>query len=200
MKFSDLASQLNDRVRLGIACAVALLWMFILLDLTDARERQLKEERLLERRIAQMQTLSKEEHWTDYKNNVEQRLTQFRMRCQTEESDGRVQAHFQDWLRAQMRECNIEPKDLEVSLPLPVAPQNDSSPSSPEAALPQELRTVRAKLEFPFNPETFHLFLARIANAEHWVWCDQFTVKNVTPHTAYMEIEAMYSIGAEGRP
>lgn len=201
MKLSDLASQLNDRVRLGIACTVALLWLFILLDLTDTRQRLLKEERLLERRIAQMQTLSKEEHWTAYKTDVEQRLTLFRSRCQTEESDGRIQAHFQDWLRNQMQECAIEPKELDVSLPLPIGQKNDSAPTSGEVSsnLPQELRTVRAKLEFPFKPDTFHLFLARIIQADHWVWCDQFTVKNYAPHTVYMEVEALYAVGAGER-
>lgn len=192
----------NRRLRLGLLAAIVLLWLFALLELDDHLASLRAEEEQLQGQIARISALLQEDHWLGDREKINRNLAQFRARAWREESEGRIQAHFQDWLQEQIEFSGIQPRELAVSLPQAGAAgqANATGLETPGkqptvAELPPEMRVVRARLVFDFQIESLHDLLTYLAASEHWLWIERMTVQNGGTRTVELELGALFVIG-----
>ena len=193
----------NRRLRLGLMAVFAIIWLLALLELNDHLSTARMEARQLRAQIARVQTLAKDSRWPGYRDRVTASLAQFRARAWREESEGRIQAHLQDWLREQLFDGGIEAKELVVSLPQAYkGPDNDDGTGAPGteqtetgSALPSEMRLVHARLVIDFREKPFLKLMAAIADSNHWLWVERLAVHNWGTRTVELELGALFVIG-----
>lgn len=192
----------NRRLRLGLVVAVALLWCFTLLELDDQVTTARASVKQLQGQIARTRALAQEAHWQEYREMTTRTLAQFRARAWREESEGRIQAHLQDWLRGELTKGGIEAKELVVSLPEPSGPaqegetsQTDVQEPRPESELPAEMRVVHARVVFDFIEGPFNELIAKLSSSDHWLWVEGLSVRNWGTRTVELELGALFVIG-----
>ncbi|MCG5500811.1 hypothetical protein [Ectothiorhodospira lacustris] len=179
----------KTRLRLGIGLAVALVWLFVLLELSEQLGEARTLEDRLQREIARNQAVAQETYWPTFRAEVHQRLDEFRAHAWREESEGLVQARFQDWLRAQLSGHALVVRDLVVALPTPLAD---------EALAPAEIRQVRARITLDFKPDALHDWLTELAESPHWVWVERMLVTQRGNPRVEMELTGLFIIGVSG--
>jgi hypothetical protein len=177
------------RLRVGVAAAVALLWVFLLLELADRVDAaQLRESRALTQ-VARMQRLSREDEWPAFRDVVNARLATLRERAWRGESEGLLQAQLQDWLTQRLTETGLVQRELAVSLPVPLEHPED-------VEVPAEYRLVRARVVFDFQPATFNVLVRALSESPQWVWVERLQVRNWGAPTVELELGALFIIGA----
>lgn len=177
------------RLRLGLAVVAALLWLFILLELSDHLSALRSSETQLATQVTRMKLMSREEQWPEFRDRVNRRLSEFRGRAWREESEGLVQAQLQDWLSAKMTASGLKARELAVSLPSAL----------PEGA-PVEMRVVRARVVFDFHSEAFHALMTEISGEQRWVWVERLAVRNWGTPSVELELGALFVIGPRDQP
>ena len=176
------------RLRVGVALAAALLWVFVLLDLADRVDAARTAEAGARAKIERMRLLASEEQWPAFRDTVNQRLEEFRARAWREESEGLVQARLQDWMLERMAQSGVTQRELSVSLPADLAEDQG-------AALPDEMRLVRARVVFDFQPASFLGLIDALSAAPNWVWVERMQVRNWGTPTVELELGALFIIG-----
>ena len=179
----------NRRLGLGLLVALSLLWLFLLLDLADRVDAAQAEELRLARQVQRMREAASEAEWPRYRDEVNQRLSEFRARAWREESEGLVQARMQDWLQQQLSAVGATQRELAVSLPVPM--------EGPEGLeMPPEMRVVRARVVFDFQPAGFNALLEALSAAPQWLWVDTLRVRNWGGSPSVeLELGALFIVG-----
>jgi hypothetical protein len=192
----------NRRLRLGLMVAVALVWCFALLELDEQVTASRKSMRQLQGQIARIKATAKEDHWHEYREMTTRTLAQFRSRAWREESEGRIQAHLQDWLREKLAHGGLEAKELVVSIPQASGPAREGAPEPvvsdeppPENELPTEMRVVHARMVFDFQEGPFNDLITTLSSSDHWLWVERLTVRNWGTPTVELELGALFVIG-----
>ncbi len=193
----------NRRLRLGLMAVVAIVWVLALLQLDDHLSAARQEEGQLRGQIIRLQAMGKEDRWPGYRDRVTKNLAQFRARAWREESEGRIQAHLQDWLREQLAEGGIKADELLVSLPQGYETPAEGTEESmtgiektrSEDDLPPEMRVVHARLTFAFHEQPFLKLMNAISGSAHWLWIERLTVRNWGKRTVELELGALFVIG-----
>jgi hypothetical protein len=178
----------TQRLRIGIALAAALLWVFVLLELADRVDAAQTAELRASSQVNRLRLLASEEQWPAFRDTVNQRLAEFRARAWREESEGLVQARVQDWMLERMTESGVTQRELSVSLPSEL----DTEQGAP---LPDEMRLVRARVVFDFQPASFHSLMEALSVAPNWVWVERLQVRNWGTPTVELELGALFIIG-----
>ena len=177
------------RLRLGIAAAAGLVWVFLLLELADRVDAaQIRESRALSQ-VARIQRLSREDEWPAFRDTVKTRLGALRERAWRGESEGLLQAQLQDWLTQRMTQIGLTQRELTVSLPVPLEHPED-------VAVPDEYRLVRARVIFDFQPGSFNVLMRALSESPQWVWVEHLRVRNWGSPTVELELGALFIIGA----
>lgn len=184
----------NRRLRSGLAVVVALIWLLGLLELWDRIDAARKEQAGLGDEVIRLQSVRGEQQWPAVRDQAYARLADFRSLAWREESEGRMQAMLQDWLREQLAAVGAQPRELSVTV-LParsVAPADGGRKSE----LPADMRIARARLSFEFKPDALHHFLAKLPASLHWIWVSRMTIENDSRKSVELELEALFLLGA----
>ncbi len=184
----------NPRLRAGLAAVLALLWLLGLLELSDALDAARKERLRLGEEVARLRSVGAEQRWPALREQAEAHLADHRSLAWREESEGRMQAMLQDWLREQLAAVGVQPRELVVT----VLPARNVSPSANgrKSDLPADMRIARARLSFEFKAEALHQFLARLPASRRWIWVSRMAVDNDRQRVVELELEALFVLGA----
>jgi hypothetical protein len=187
----DLRS--NLRLRAGLAVVVALLWLLGLLELSDRLDAARKERSRLSEEVVRLRLVRSEQQWPQLRDQAQARLADYRSLAWREESEGRMQAMLQDWLREQLATAGVQPRELSVA----VLPARSVAPAEAnrKSELPADMRIARARLSFEFKPDTLHQFLARLPASLRWIWVTRMTVENDSRRLVELELEALFVLG-----
>jgi hypothetical protein len=192
----------NPRLRAGLLAVAALLWLFGLFELDDRVRAAERERARLSDELARLRVAAAEQQWPALRDQVKQRLDDYRALAWREESEGRMQATLQDWLREQFAAVGLQPRDLQVSV-LPAsagaAAPGGASASAParKAELPTDLRIARARMAFDFQPDGLHRLLAALDASRRWIWVSRLSVDNGGRRSVELELEALFVLGAK---
>ena len=184
----------NVRLRIGLVAVVALLWLLGLLELLDMLDAARKDRSRLHDEVAELRLVGGEQRWPILRDQAEQRLADYRSLAWREESEGRMQAMLQDWLREQLATVGVQPRELSVT----VLPARSVAPAerSKKSELPADMRIARARLSFDFKPDTLHQFLARLPASQRWIWISRMSVENDSRRLVEIELEALFVLGS----
>lgn len=206
----------KPRLRLGLLAALVLGWIFALLELEAAGDAARLEETRLANEIGRMQAISGETHWWRQRDEVFVVLADLRRRAWREESEGRMQALMQDWVRDQLARHGLQATELNVVvLPAVELNRGDSrAGGSPGAArtsgepvvagqagtasIDSDLRLVRSRVVFDFQSDSLHQLLGAIAASPNWLWVPRLVVRNSGRRSVEMELEALFILGSRG--
>lgn len=195
-----LQLQAQPRALAGIALLLVLGWLALLLD-WDAR-RVAAEEQLVvqQRQLARLQGFAQEEQWLPALEASQAQLGQLRARLWHQESEGRIQAYFQDWLRAQLEQAGLKVVELNVSLPQTGAGGEQGVSSTEVAhALPPDMRVVRAQMTLEFDTDSLAAFMTNISSQERWLWLQRLQVRShPNRRSAELELGALFAVGTLG--
>lgn len=196
-----LQLQAQPRALAGIALLLVLGWLALLLD-WDAR-RVAAEEQLVvqQRQLARLQGFAQEEQWLPALEASQAQLTQLRARLWHQESEGRIQAYFQDWLRAQLEQAGLKVLELSVSLPQAgvAAEPGRALTEAAVDALPPDMRVVRAQMTLEFDTDSLAAFMTNISSQERWLWLQRLQVRShPNRRSAELELGALFTVGTLG--
>lgn len=188
----------SRRLRLGTIIIVALLWSYGLLTVDEAIESRKEDITTLEQQNEDLAKLARGQKSMQLQEESRRRLSDFRARVWREESEGRIQAAFQDWLQGLLAQQNLQARELNVSILTqpPIAQAEDNRVSK---RLPPEIRLVRAHLLLDFHPQQFVGLLAAFAESKHWVWTERLKIRNWGSPQLELELGALFAIGAKDK-
>lgn len=184
----------NARLRIGLMVVVALVWVLGLLEMLDQLDAARKDRSRLTGEVEELRLVGKEQHWMALRDQAQQRLADYRALAWREESEGRMQAMLQDWLREQLAAVGVQPRELTVT----VLPARGVTPAQRDgkAQLPADMRIARAQLSFEFKPDALHQFLARLPASLRWIWVSRMSVDNDNRRMVDLELEALFVLGS----
>jgi len=177
----------KPRLRLGLLAVIALAWVYGLLELEAAATAARQEQARLVDEVARMQGLGTEAEWRQQRDEVYARLTALRARAWREESEGRMQALLQDWLREQLAAQSLQARELTVAV-LPLSPQDEGS----------DLRLLRARLAFDFDADRLHALIGNLYQGPGAVWMPRVLVRTVGRRSVEMDLEFLFILGMPG--
>lgn len=198
---NDWARELreNPRLQLGLAVVVGLLWVLGLLELADRLDAARTERTRLADDLARLGSVAEGARWPRLRDDAQQRLADYRALAWREESEGRMQAAMQDWLREQFAALGVQPRELVVSvLPAAAAPAGQVAAESSAGTLPPEMRVVRARATFEFDPQRLHRLLAALPESRRWTWVSRLSVDHGTRRLVELELGALFVLGVKG--
>ena len=183
----------NRRLRAGLGVVLALIWLMGLQELWEQLEVARQERVRLKDEVVRLQSMRGEQQWTGLRDQAQTRLADYRSLAWREESEGRMQAMLQDWLREQLAAVGVQPREMSVT----VLPARSVSPSEGrrKSDLPADMRMARARLSFDFKPDALHQFLAKLPTSMHWIWVSRMTVENDNRRLVELELEALFVLG-----
>ena len=184
----------KPRLQAGLAVGLALLWLLVLLELSDALDAARLEKARLIDEVSRLRTVGAERRWPAMRDQAQARLADHRSLAWREESEGRMQAMLQDWLREQLASAGVQPRELVVT----VLPARTVTPSGSgrKAELPADMRIARARVSFEFRPDALHLVLAKLPASRRWIWVSRMSVDNDSQRVVELELEALFVLGA----
>lgn len=200
MKLPAVNWRKQSRALAGVAALFCMVWIYALLEMDERLTTLRGQEDRLRQQVARFGAVSQETQWGASRDELQRRMTAFRARAWREESEGRIQAHFQDWLREQLAAGGLKARELVVSLPQAGAAQASAAEPAgrdKEAeAMPAEMRIVRARVTLDFTSDSFNALLARLSASGRWLWVERLTVRNRPPvRTVEIELGALFVIG-----
>ena len=170
--FDKLAAELgaSRRLRLGLALIVAVLWLYGVLLLSDARDERTRGFRQASVQLARLQEAAGQTEWPQRLEEAKILQAALESGLWRGDSLGLSRAALQDWLAQQMKQAQV-PRPL-----ITLAAQEDDAAGAPGGAAPAGgapaaeaaelaagLWKVKAKLNFDFTAESLPLLLARLA-------------------------------------
>lgn len=191
-KQASQALRAQPRALSGFAVLLGVFWVAAWLE-ADAQVQALRAEATrLAIEVARLSALSSEVFWPDIRDQSRLRLAEFHARTWRGESEGHIQAAFQDWMRESLSAAGIKPRELVVSQPALAA-----EPGTEEGGLwPAEMRLVRARVVMDFAPQPLAEWFATLARQERWFRLDRLKIVNYARNpTVELEITALYVIG-----
>lgn len=183
---NDWRQELRDKpgLRLGLLVVIALAWIYGLLELEAAQAAASQERLQLVEEVARMQGLGSEADWRRQRDEVFARLTALRGRAWREESEGRMQALLQDWLRQNLSSQGLQARELTVAV-LPLAPQDQGS----------DLRLLRARLAFDFDADRLHGLIGALYQGPGAVRMPRLLVRTSGRPSVEMDLDVLFILG-----
>lgn len=183
----------NPRLRAGFAAVAVLLWVLVLLELSGELSAAREKRFQLNAEVTRLHEMRGEQQWTAWRDKAQERLADYRSLAWREESEGRMQAMLQDWLREQLAAVGVQPREMTVT----VLPARGAAPngSGRKFELPADMRLARARLSFDFKPDSLHQFLAGLSTSRHWIWVSRMVVENETRRVVDIELESLFVLG-----
>ena len=167
--FDKLTAELgaSRRLRVALSLIVAVLWLYGVLLLRDARDERTRGFRQASVQLARLQEAAGQTEWPQRLEEAKILQAALESGLWRGDSLGLSRAALQDWLAQQMKQAQV-PRPL-----ITLAAQDEDAPAAagsagaaPDAAaadLAAGLWKVKAKLNFDFTAESLPLLLARLA-------------------------------------
>lgn len=196
-----LQLQAQPRALAGIALLLVLGWLALLLDWDERRVAAQEQLAVQQRQLARLQGFAQEEQWLPALEASQAQLGQLRARLWHQESEGRIQAYFQDWLRAQLEQAGLKVLELSVSLPQAgvAAEPGRALTEAAVDALPPDMRVVRAQMTLEFDTDSLAAFMTNISSQERWLWLQRLQVRShPNRRSAELELGALFTVGTLG--
>lgn len=165
---AELAS--SRRLRVGLALIVAVLWLYGVLLLRDARDERTRGFRQASVQLARLQLAAQQTEWPQRLEEAKILQAALESGLWRGDSLGLSRAALQDWLAQQMKQAQV-PRPL-----ITLAAQEEDAPGAPGPAaaagatpdaaaadLAAGLWKVKAKLNFDFTAESLHVLLLKLA-------------------------------------
>jgi hypothetical protein len=151
----------NVRLRLLLAGVVAVLWIYLAINLRETAIAKTQQYIGLERQIAKTRQQASQEDWPKRLESIKLLQVELEGRLWQNSTQGLAQAAFQDWLaQATIRATLGRPA---VTM-LPLDDRADSGDKAGSASTPAvQSWKVRAKVEFDFTPPGLMSLLRQIA-------------------------------------
>lgn len=183
----------NPRLRTGLVAVLVLVWLLGLQQLSDGLDVAHAELARSSEEVQRLRALRGEQQWPAFRDQAQTRLADYRSLAWREESEGRMQAMLQDWLREQLATVGLQPRELAVTVlpPRPVPAAGDKR----KAELPADMRLARARLSFDFKPDALHQLLAALSASHRWIWVSRLAVENDNRRVVELELEALFVLG-----
>jgi len=189
----------NPRLAAGLGVIAALLWVWGLLEVQDATARLQASHAELQNRMVRLKSLAAQSHWPAHREAAVSAVATYRARTWREQSEGRMQAVMQDWLREKIAATGAQPLELTVSIaseapPTPGVQQRSTPGAAP--ALPAGVRVMRARVVLDFQPVRLNELLAAVSASPNWLWVSRMSVREEGRRVVELELEALFLAGA----
>lgn len=189
----------NPRLRLGTVFIVALCWVYGLLAFDEALDKRREEIALRDQEVTRLAAQARGREWVKLRDQAVRRLSEFRARAWREESEGRIQAAFQDWLRVLLVQQRINASEMTVTLLAPAAAVGKVDDPAARAGLPPEMRVARARVVMDFQAQAFAGLIAGVVANPNWVWVERLAIRNWGSPQVELELGALFAVGARDR-
>ncbi len=192
--------QASATTRRGLLAAAAILWVYGLLVLSDARGPMREKLGQVEDRLATAIAEQREQAWPARELAARQQLAALHSIMWRAENAGIAEAALRDWIQEGVRSSGVTLHSLTVQAVDTHAAANATAPvessasqGAKPASLPEGVTRVRAHLTMDFTPQTWSNLLLRLESATYMVTVERFAVHNMTPGgTAELDIEALF--------
>ena len=154
----------NARLRVGVALILAVLWVYAILLLRDARDAAVGEYRNASVKLARLQAVEQQADWGERLNAAKTLQAEIESRLWRGATLGLARASFQDFLGQQMRQAGITRPSVAMG-----TADEESRSEGAQTGLTDDLWKVKAKLVFDFNPLSFNKLFVQLANHPHRV-------------------------------
>lgn len=188
----------NPRLRWGVWAIVGIVWLYGVLELRDASQRQTEAYRAASRKLVQAQTIATQGEWPARLEQVNIARLELESRLWKAGTPGLAQATFNDWLAQLALQSSLARSQIAVSA-------QEDGPSGREAgdkgsgAVPG-LWKVSARLSFDFAPPGFHRLMAQLATRDQRVVIESLTIRGVPNPRAEMLLVAYFQKPAAPAP
>lgn len=164
----------NNRLRIGLTLIMAIVWLSLLLDLSDENKALVDRYRQTASQLARFDSQQKQTQWLTRAQDAKDVLASAESRVWQNPTLGLTQAEMRDWLLRQLLQAKAAQPTVKVSESGGDKSKNNGSKSTDS---PTDLVRVRAEVEFNTDPAALSNFLAALANAEHQVVVESLAVK-----------------------
>lgn len=171
----------SARLRMGVALVAAVVWLYAILLLQEARNDLALKYRGVASKTLRLQSVLREGDWTARLDSAKTLQAEMEGGLWRGDTVGLARASFQDWLNQEMQHASVTHPNLTMSAGNEVRP--DSQSAKPEG----ELWKVGAKLVFDFNPDSLNKLLGQLAGNPHHVIVESLHVtKEPNPRVELM--------------
>lgn len=177
----------KPRLRLALLLVAGLVWVYALLELEAASAGARAERDRLLTEVERMEAIRADTGWEAQRDAVFTQLTALRSQMWRAESEGRMQALLQDWLRAELAAQKLQLREVSVA----VLPTDKTDAAS-------DVRRLRARLVFDFDADGLHALLGQLAAAPQRCWVPRLVVRNAGRPSVEMDVETLFILGSEG--
>lgn len=189
----------NPRLRLGTVFIIILCWVYGLLAFDEALAKRREEIAQRDQEITRLAAQARGQGWVKVRDQAVRRLSEFRARAWREESEGRIQAAFQDWLHVLLAQQRLNASEMAVTLLTPAAASEKIDGPTTRAGLPPEMRVARARVVMDFQAQAFAGLIAAIVANPHWVWVERLSLRNWGSPQVELELGALFVVGARDK-
>lgn len=175
----------NPRLRLGLAGIAVLVLLWAGLVAEEVVGGQGEDLQRLRRDNERLLALQREGHWLAHRDALRLIDAQWRGALWQAPSDGRMQAQFQDWLRAELLAAGMKPRELQVTV------LADATP----------VPRLRARASGEVDVFRLHELLLRVTDAPGLTRVTRLVLRQQAPVAQIeIELEALYARREADRP
>jgi hypothetical protein len=174
----------SPRLRLGLLAIAATLALYGLLEWHDHQERRALELQRLQQQVQRLANRPAVDPWPGRLEEARAALESAEQLLWVNSSVGLAQAQFQDWLREQLRQANLQNPAIRVSEASAPARSSSGSPdpvggaASASAAATADLLQVAAQVEFALpDPKALVALLAGMSDSQRPVIVESLVMK-----------------------
>jgi hypothetical protein len=155
----------NWRLRMLLAGALAVLWVYLVIDLRELAIAKTQQYIGLERQIAKTRLQANQADWPKRLESIQLMQVELEGRLWQNSTPGLAQAAFQDWLtQATIRASLGRPAVTMLAVDEKTdGGTPDGGAANPAPPIASQLWKVRAKVEFDFTPPGLMNLLRQIA-------------------------------------
>ena len=170
--------RVNPRLRMGTALIVAICAAYALLEWRDQLDASKAEYRRVLGQLARVSSQQDQEQWRTRATEAAQARDAATARLWQNSSVGLAQAQVQDWLQTLLRQTAAKNFNLKVAEAEAALDATAAAQQAPAAMQQQDLKLLRARVDFAAEPPVLLALLAALNDAHHRVVVESLNVKS----------------------
>lgn len=192
-----LELKVNQRLRIGLALIVAIVWFYAVLELRDRSDAAAQGLAVQARQVFRLQQQSAQSEWLDAARVSKERRTEVEKVLWTTDTSGSANAALQDWLQEKAKQSGIPLMQVTFADAVDGGPFGAAVRIDKADNLPIGISKVKGRMNFEFDGSTFDRFMAAVSAGEHPIFVENLTVRNLVPGRAEIQFYALARIGAD---
>jgi hypothetical protein len=193
-----IATELRESrtARLGLIAAGAIVWVYFILVLSDARAPARERLANVEERVANARALERDQGWPAREMQATQQLAALRALLWKAPTRSLAEASFRDWIQQSCVAAGIKIRSLSVR----AADAEVGAGASNSPTLPADVQRVRGRLVVDFDRQSWAMFLLKISISARIVNVDRLAVHTYSGQgaVAELDLEALFNVEAPG--